>query len=88
MRTRPGCSGSLPDHRMILELAEAPREGDVLGARDVLVAQEQHLVLEQQRLDFAEQPHRRAKRRRGLTPNSSAPMLQVSCSTRMRRFLR
>ena len=41
--------------RMILELAEAPRKGDVLGARDVLIAQEQHLVLEQQRLDFCKQ---------------------------------
>ena len=37
------------DDRMVLELAEAARERDVLGTRDVLVAQEQDLVLEQQR---------------------------------------
>ena len=43
------------DHRVILELAEATREGDVLGAREVLVAQEQHLVLEQERPDLGEQ---------------------------------
>jgi hypothetical protein len=40
---------------MILELAEATCERDVLGARDVLVAQEQHAVLEQQRPDLGEQ---------------------------------
>ena len=41
---------------MVLELAEVPRERDVLGARDVLVAEEQHLVLEQQRADLREEP--------------------------------
>ena len=51
--------------RMVLEFAEAPREGDVLGARDVLVAEEQHLVLEQQRADLGERARRRATRRRG-----------------------
>ena len=45
MRTRPGWSGSLPGDRVVLELAEALGEGDVLGAGDVLVAEEQHLVL-------------------------------------------
>ena len=45
-----------PDHRMILELSEAPREGYVLGARHLLRAREQHFVLEQQGLDLAEQP--------------------------------
>ena len=42
-------------HRVILERAEAPCESDVLGAGDVLVAKEQHLVLEQERLDLREQ---------------------------------
>ena len=42
-------------HRVVLELTEAPGEGDMLGAGDVLVAQEQHLVLEQQSLDLGEQ---------------------------------
>ena len=41
---------------MVLELAEVPRERDVLGARDVLVAEEQDLVLEQQRADFGDEP--------------------------------
>ncbi|MND54279.1 hypothetical protein D3C80_453360 [compost metagenome] len=34
-------------HRMILQLAEAPGEGHVLGAGDVLITQEHHAVLEQ-----------------------------------------
>ncbi|MCY1430561.1 hypothetical protein D9M71_465110 [compost metagenome] len=41
--------------RVILQLAEAAGEGDVLGTADVLVAQEQHLVLEQQLADLGEQ---------------------------------
>ena len=41
--------------RVVLELAEVPREGDVLGARDVLVAEEQDLVLEQQRADLGDE---------------------------------
>ena len=41
---------------MILELAEVARERDVLGARDVLVAEEQHPVLEQQRADLRDEP--------------------------------
>ena len=40
---------------MILELAEAPCERDVLGARDVLVAQEQHAMPDQLRADLGEQ---------------------------------
>jgi len=32
-------------HRMVLQLAEAAREGDVFGAADVLTSQEQYLVL-------------------------------------------
>ena len=55
MRTRPGWSGSLPSDRMVFQLAEAAGEGDMLGARDVLVAQEQHLVLQQRALDLGEQ---------------------------------
>jgi hypothetical protein len=48
-------------HRVIFELAEVAREGDVLGARDVLVAEEQDLVREQQRADLGDQ--RRVARR-------------------------
>ncbi len=40
---------------MILELAHAGHEGDVVLARDVLVAQEQHPVPEQRGVDFTEQ---------------------------------
>ncbi len=43
------------DHGVILELAEAEREAHMLSARDVLVAQEQHLVLEQRGPDLGEQ---------------------------------
>ena len=31
--------------RMVFQLAEAAREGHMLGARDVLIAQEQHAML-------------------------------------------
>ena len=41
--------------RMVLELAEVAGEGDVLGAADVLVAEEQHLVLQQQGADLGDQ---------------------------------
>lgn len=41
--------------RVILELAEAFSKGDMLGTGDVLVAQEQHPVLEQERLDLGKQ---------------------------------
>src|SRR6185369_12591915 len=41
--------------RVILELAEALRERDMLGARDVLVAQEQHAMLDEERTDLGEQ---------------------------------
>ncbi len=51
--------------RMILELTEVPRERDVLGTRDVLVAEEQDLVLEQQRPDFRDEPGVARRRRRG-----------------------
>ncbi len=43
-------------HRVVFQLAEATGEGDVLGAADVLVTQEQHLVLEQQLAQLGEQP--------------------------------
>jgi len=42
--------------RMILEFAKVAGEGDVLGAGDVLVAEKQHLVLQQQRADLGHQP--------------------------------
>jgi hypothetical protein len=41
--------------RVALELAEMAREGDVLGARDVLVAEEQHPVAQQQASDLGDQ---------------------------------
>ena len=44
-----------PGHRVVFELAEPPGEGHVLGPADVLVAEEQHLVLEQQRTDLVEE---------------------------------
>ena len=47
--------------RMILELAEMARERDVLGTRDVLIAEEEHAILEQQRADLRHQL-RRARR--------------------------
>jgi hypothetical protein len=34
--------------RMIFEVAEVAREGDVLGAREVLIAKEQNLVFQEQ----------------------------------------
>jgi hypothetical protein len=34
---------------MVFELAKMPREGDVLGAREILVLEKQDLVLEKQR---------------------------------------
>jgi hypothetical protein len=40
---------------VILELAEMAGEGHVFGARDVLIAEEQHLVLEQQGADLGHQ---------------------------------
>ena len=51
--------------RVVFQLAEVAREGDVLGARDVLVAEEQHPVLEQQLADLGDQRRDRARRRRG-----------------------
>ena len=41
--------------RMVFELAEMAREGDMLRARDVLVAEEQHLVLQEQGPDLGHQ---------------------------------
>jgi hypothetical protein len=38
---QPRVVGIAADDRVVLELAEMPRKGDVLGARDVLVAEEQ-----------------------------------------------
>jgi hypothetical protein len=42
---------ALRAHRMDFELAEPPADGDVLGGGQVLVAQDQHLVLDQGRLE-------------------------------------
>ena len=53
--------GIAPGHRVILELAEMARKSDVLGPRDVLIAEEEHAVLEQQRADF----HHQFRRARG-----------------------
>jgi hypothetical protein len=69
---------------VVLQLAEAPGEGHVLGTADVLVAQEQHPMLEQQARNSANSPSSRIASAR-LTPISSAPMAQVSCSTCMQR---
>ena len=67
-------------HRMVFKLAEAAREGHMLGARNLLVFQEQHFVLEQQaRTSAKTAPSRDTSPRLMLT--SSAPMLQVSGST-------
>ena len=66
--------------RVVLELAEVPGEGDVLGAGDVLVAEEQHLVLEQQGADLGHE----VGVARGVAEvhvRDSAPMAQVSGST-------
>ena len=41
--------------RVVLQRAEPLGERDVLGAGDVLVAEEQDLVLQQQRLDLGEE---------------------------------
>src|SRR6478672_11260501 len=41
--------------RMVLEIAEPLREGDMLGFGDELVAQEQHLVVEKRLADRAEE---------------------------------
>ena len=65
MRTRPGMVGVAAERRVILERAEPLGERDVLGAGDVLVAQEQHLVLEQQCADLGEQGVVARRPRRG-----------------------
>ncbi|MNS61158.1 hypothetical protein D3C72_941770 [compost metagenome] len=41
---------------MILQLAEAAGEGHVIGAADILLAQKQHPVPEQEGTDLGEQP--------------------------------
>ena len=41
--------------RVVFQRTESFGEGDMVGARDVLVAKKQHLVLEKQRPDFGEQ---------------------------------
>ena len=51
-------------NRVILELAEMTRESDVLGARDVLIAEEQYLVRQQQPPDSLPSAPDRATQRR------------------------
>ena len=60
-----GVVGVAAGDRVVLERAEPLGERDVLGAADVLVAEEQHLVLQQQRLELGEERRRRGRRRRG-----------------------
>ena len=72
--------------RMVLELAEVAREGHVLGARDVLVAEEQHLVLEQQGADLGHQAGvarggaevRRSRARRRWRRSAARPWIEPS----------
>ncbi len=74
--------GIAPRHRMILKFAKAACKGHVLAGRDVLVAQEQYTVPEQRLPDAGEY----AVIVNGIDEadaTSSAPMEQVSCSTRM-----
>ena len=47
MQTRPGMVRIASRDRMVLKLAEALREGDMLRLADLLIAKEQHLVREQ-----------------------------------------
>ena len=68
--------GIAPGHRVILELAEMARERDVLGPRDVLIAEEEHAVLEQQRADLRPSAPACVPRRRDPRWTSSAPIAQ------------
>lgn len=43
------------EHRVVLELAEPAGEGDVVGAADRLIADEQDLVLQQEGSELGEQ---------------------------------
>jgi hypothetical protein len=47
--------GVAAGHRVVLQLAEAAGEGDVLRPGDVLVAKEQHAMAQQQRADLGQQ---------------------------------
>jgi hypothetical protein len=51
----PRMIGVAARDRMVFELAEMPGEGDMLRAGDVLVAEEQHPVLQKQGLDLGDQ---------------------------------
>ena len=66
---------------VIFKLAEIARERDVLGATDVLVAEEQNLVLEKQSSNLCHETGVRDATPR-LTLLTSAPMAHVSGSTR------
>ena len=49
---------------MVFQLAEAARKRHMLGARDVLIAQEQHPMFQQRRADLAQTGRHRAWHRR------------------------
>ncbi len=51
----PGILRIAARDRMVFELTEVAGERHVFGARDVLVAEEQHAVLQQQRTDLGHQ---------------------------------
>jgi len=50
-----GVIGVAADDRMILQLAEPAGERDVVSGGDVLIAQEEHAVLQEQRFQLSEQ---------------------------------
>ena len=54
MRHEPGVVGIARHDGVVLKRTETLRELDVLGAGDVLVPEEQHLVRQQQRLELGE----------------------------------
>jgi len=51
---QPRIVGIAAGDRVVFELAESPRKGDMFGLADVLVAKKQHLVREQGLLNLAE----------------------------------
>ena len=63
--------GMAAEDGMDLELAEGPREGDVRGRRDVLVAEEEDLVLQQG------SPDRRNQRRIAAAVSRSTPWISA-----------
>ena len=63
MRTSPGWSGIAASYRMIFEIAEMAGECHMLRPRNILIAKEQHLVLQEQRTNFGQQDRGPAMRR-------------------------